>query len=139
MRKASLGVVLYHRLSRLSDGGLLNRMRRHWWGRKTPCEDDSFTDLDFTHTATAFIILLGGSILALVFLFLERLQWKRTLQNVSVTTRASPKKVLHTLCESNEPNHETYNRKSSQGRSRRNTMLFSTSKTRVREYITPVN
>ncbi|KAK3886329.1 hypothetical protein Pcinc_009505 [Petrolisthes cinctipes] len=79
--------VLDKELSRLSDGGLLDRMKRHWWGRETPCEDESFTDLDFTHTATAFIILLGGSILALFFLILERVQWRRAVRNERVITK----------------------------------------------------
>ncbi|KAK4326215.1 hypothetical protein Pmani_003249 [Petrolisthes manimaculis] len=84
--------VLDKELSRLSDGGLLDRMKRHWWGRKTPCQDESFTDLDFTHTATAFIILLGGSILALFFLILERVQWRKAVRKEKVITKASMEK-----------------------------------------------
>ncbi|XP_042234043.1 glutamate receptor ionotropic, kainate 2-like [Homarus americanus] len=73
--------ILDMEISRLTDGGVLDRLERRWWGRKIPCEDpEPFTHLDFTHTVTAFLILLIGFILASFFLIIEKV-YKKCLRN----------------------------------------------------------
>ena len=65
----------------MNDGGVLDRLRRRWAGNNVPCEEPSpFTELDFTHTVTAFIILLLGIIFALVLACLERLCMRKKLR-----------------------------------------------------------
>ncbi|XP_050732400.1 glutamate receptor ionotropic, kainate 4-like isoform X2 [Eriocheir sinensis] len=78
MKNLPFAGVLNKELTRLYDGGLLDRMRRQWWGQGLPCEEPSaFTELDFTHTVTAFVILLSGIICSLIFLIVERIQGKK--------------------------------------------------------------
>lgn len=70
------------RLFRLRDGGVLDRLQRRWWERGTPCEEPSpYTHLDFTHTITAFLVLLVGFAVALLLLGVEKLCQKYSGQS----------------------------------------------------------
>ncbi|XP_071524447.1 glutamate receptor ionotropic, kainate 2-like [Panulirus ornatus] len=66
--------MLDRELFRLVSGGVIDRLRRRWWGVAIPCEERMpFTELDFTHTVTAFLVLLTGIILAIVFFMMEKI------------------------------------------------------------------
>ena len=68
----------------MDDGGILDRLRRPWFGNDIPCEEPSaFTELDFTHTVTAFVILLLGAVSSVLLLFLEKWYAKRKAQRSS--------------------------------------------------------
>ena len=71
------------RLSRLYDGGLQDKLMRQWIGRKIPCEEPSpLTELDFTHTVTAFLILLLGVVCSLLFVIVERIHERKSRESV---------------------------------------------------------
>lgn len=62
----------------MSDSGVLDRLSKKWWGRGAPCEDPTnFTELGFFQTATAFLILLVGLVMASLSLVTEKLLGKR--------------------------------------------------------------
>ncbi|CAL4136959.1 unnamed protein product, partial [Meganyctiphanes norvegica] len=55
-----------------NDGGLLDRLKRKWWGKTKTCKiGNKVRDLGFEHTFTAFLPLVAGAIISSLTLFIE--------------------------------------------------------------------
>lgn len=79
------------RLARIVSSGLLDRMYKLWWGTDVSCKNSSpFEELGFSHTVSAFLVLVIGVVVGLAALAAEIVvaRW-------SVTRAKSTNKVAY--------------------------------------------
>ncbi|XP_047740533.1 glutamate receptor ionotropic, kainate glr-3-like [Hyalella azteca] len=64
--------IIDRKLALLVSGGLMSRVRESWWGQFVPCfMAQDFEELGFTHTLSAFLVLLVGIVCGAVIFLAE--------------------------------------------------------------------
>ncbi|XP_066961695.1 glutamate receptor ionotropic, kainate glr-3-like isoform X2 [Macrobrachium rosenbergii] len=71
--------VINKELNKMSAGGILDRISKQWWTQTIPCSEPSaYTELGFTNILTAFLLLIAGCVMSLIFLLIELCQKDRS-------------------------------------------------------------
>ncbi|XP_068209539.1 probable glutamate receptor isoform X2 [Palaemon carinicauda] len=85
--------ILDSELLKMSDAGITDRMYRRWWRRQKPCKvPEPFTELDFNHTVSPFVILLLGFCVSAMSLVFEVVcsRWEKRKNKNKIDTYITP-------------------------------------------------